>query len=591
LWNKYYQARSIALFLGMFGSVLTRAKRQEDAAQSTNPAVSVTGRANSQSGVLFVRENANAGQQYKMTFVDPASPSHRIISVPRQGQLALGAREMKMLAVQVPLETSTLRYSTSEVLAHGLSLDREFLILYDEPGRLAEIALATSREPQVNGNTEYLYWDNEYESVVIGVRFAKEEQTLVVNESLNVVLVPRERALRTWVAEFPGKTLPDEADDQDEEEQQQAGVVKEAAAPIAIPFISDAALLASSGSQRDHLWVDLNFSPGEHAVSLVLPDNVIRCQVDGDSTQFQYDSPSRTARLTLATPALPAAPLELAQVRTWVEQISSAASGEWVTSALKPLEEFGRIPYGYVKYRLEHLALDPQSKLFISTFADDAKKVFLNGQLLPDASTPAKQVAFELAKYAKPADNRLEISYELFGSPNFGESMAELKGLESVRVGADFQSATALGPWQIQRFPVPMRGREIDPQAPADGWSEASSIGGSGSREIAPAFAWCRADFTISQPAEEWFAPWKLTFEAERDALLYLNGKFVGRYVTEGPQQDFYLPEPYLNLDAKNNNILTIVLAYAASAAPIRTLRLAPYQEYATRRTRIVFEW
>ena len=591
LWDKYYQARGIALFLGMFGSVLTRAKRQEDAAQSTNPAVSVTERSSGASGVLFVRENANAEQQYKMTFVDPASPSHRIISVPRQGQLTLGPREMKMLAVQVPLVTGTLRYSTSEVLAHGLSLDREFLILYDDPGRLAEIALSTSREPQVDGNTEYLYWDNEYESVVIGVRVEKEEQTLIVNEELNVVLVPRERALRTWVAEFPAKTLADEADDQDEEEQeQQAGVVKQAAKPIAIPFISDASLLASSGSRSNHIWAELDFRPGEHAVSLVLPDNPIRCQVDGASTQFKYDSPRRTARLTLATPALPSAPLELAKVRTWVEKISNSAPGEWVTSALKPLEEFGRIPYGYVKYRLEHLALNAQSKVFISTFADDSKKVFINGQLVPEASTPAKQVAFELAKYAKSADNRLEISYELFGSPNFGENIGELKGVESVRVGADLQSATPLGPWQIQRFPAPMRAREIDPEAPVGGWSEAAPISSVGPKELAPAFAWCRADFTMSQPSEEWFAPWKLTFEADRDALLYLNGKFVGRYVTEGPQKDYYLPEPFFIFEGKGN-ILTIVLAYAETAGHIRTLRIAPYQEYATRRTRIEFGW
>jgi hypothetical protein len=32
---------------------------------------------------------------------------------------------------------------------------------------------------------------------------------------------------------------------------------------------------------------------------------------------------------------------------------------------------------------------------------------------------------------------------------------------------------------------------------------------------------------------------WKLAFDAERDALLYVNGKFVGRYSTKGPQSDF----------------------------------------------------
>ncbi len=594
LWEEYYEARGIALFLGMFGSVLARARRQEGAAQSTNPAVSVTERVNGQSAVLFVRENANAEQQFKLSFVDPASPSHRIINTPREGQLSLGAREMKMVAVQVPLVTATLRYSTAEVLAHGLCLDREFLILYDDPGRLAEIALSTSYQPQVDGNTAYLYWDNEYESVVIGARVGKEEQALVVNEELTVLLVPRERALRSWVAEVQSKALREEENDQEGEEQQQQQP-KSGGKPIAIPFISDASLLASCGSHGDHLWAELDFRPGEHAVTALLPDNPNNCRVDGAKTKFQYTSRQRKASLTIATPELPSAPIELANVRTWVEKISGAAQGDWVTSPLKPLEEFGRLPYGYVKYRLEHLTLNPQSKIFISCFTDDTKKVFLNGQLVPEASTPAKQVAFELAKYTKAADNRLEISYEAFGSSNGGASMGELKGVESVRVGADLASAISLGPWQIQRFPAPMRGREIDPEAPADGWSEVTAVGGGGTNILLPAFAWCRADFAMEQPPENWFVPWKLTFEASRDALLYLNGKFVGRYVTEGPQKNFYLPEPFFLQEEeekkKKGNALTIVLAYAETAAPIRTLRIAPYREFATRRTRIEFEW
>jgi Glycosyl hydrolases family 35/Beta-galactosidase, domain 2 len=280
LWQKYYEARGVAVFLGMFGSLLARAKRQEDAAQSTNPAVSATERVNGKSGVVFVRENKNAEQQFKLRFVDPASPSHRIISVPREGQLRIGAREMKMLAAQMPLVTATLNYSTAEALAHGLNLDREFLILYDAPGRLVEFAISTSREPRVEGETAYNYWDNEYQSVVIGARVGKTEQSFVVNENLIVLLVPRERALRSWVAEFPATTLPQD-EDEEEEEERQAGVVMPAAKPISIPFISDASLLASTGSRKNHVWVDLDFRPGEHALSVLLPANPAHCRVDG----------------------------------------------------------------------------------------------------------------------------------------------------------------------------------------------------------------------------------------------------------------------------------------------------------------------
>jgi Beta-galactosidase second all-beta domain len=95
----------------------------------------------------------------------------------------------------------------------------------------------------------------------------------------------------------------------------------------------------------------------------------------------------------------------------------------------------------------------------------------------------------------------------------------------------------------------------------------------------------------MEQPSDEWFAPWKVTLEADRDALLYLNGRFVGRYMTIGPQKDFYLPEPYFATEKGTKNVLTVVLAYTRQPGHLRTLRIAPYDEYATRRTRVEFEW
>ncbi len=198
----------------------------------------------------------------------------------------------------------------------------------------------------------------------------------------------------------------------------------------------------------------------------------------------------------------------------------------------------------------------------------------------------------DLAKYAKSGNNTLEIAYELFGSPNFGENLGELKGVQAVGIGSSAQSATPLAKWHIQRFPAPAVGRgKIDPAKIPAGSGAPVSIGTGGGKELLPLFTWCSAEFDIGQPPEEWFAPWKLTFEADRDALLYLNGRFVGRYMTIGPQKDFYLPEPFFINEKGKKNALTVVLAYTDQPGHIRTLRVAPYDEYATRRTRIEFEW
>jgi Beta-galactosidase second all-beta domain len=462
------------------------------------------------------------------------------------------------------------------VLAYGLNLDKWYLVLYDDPGRVAEVSLATENEPHVEGDTTYIYWDRGYESVVFGVRFDQDEKTLVVNQDLIVVLVPRQRALRTWTAGFPIKDFAGAEGDK----------------PVSIPFVSDAALLVSSGSRSSHIWADLEFRPGNHELTALLPPKPAKCRVDQDETELRYTREGRMTRISFSTPEVPSRPVPITQVRTWVEKLSGQDAGQWFASPLRPLEELGRVPYGYVKYRSEPFTYNGQGKMFISTFADDAKKVFVNGKLVPEASNNMKQVEFDLAKYAKNGSNTLEIAYELFGSPNFGENLGELKGVQAVGIGASAQSAPPLEKWHIQRFPAPAVGRgRIDPAKIPAGPGAPVAIGTGGGKELLPLFTWCSAEFDVEQPSEEWFAPWKLTFEADRDALLYLNGRFVGRYMTIGPQKDFYLPEPFFNAATGSRNVLTVVLAYADQPGHIRTLRMAPYDEYATRRTRIEFEW
>jgi hypothetical protein len=289
----------------------------------------------------------------------------------------------------------------------------------------------------------------------------------------------------------------------------------------------------------------------------------------------------------------------------WVEKFDPAI-GEWITGRPQALEDLGPVPYGYVKYRAS-FTYNGEPKMFISTRADDAKKVFVNGKFVAEASNTEKLVDFPLSKYAQSGANLVEISCEIFGAPNGGEQLGELKGLESAGIGADFPSAKSLESWQIQRYSAIMKGRQINPEAvtgPAEGagskpgdtgprpagmvWAPASFVGGV-TQPLVPAFTWCRAKFQLPPAEEAWNIPWKLTFDADCDALIFLNGRFVGRYVTIGPQTEFYLPEPYFSSLGENN--LTFLLAYTDQPQHLRKLQVAPYAEFSVRRTRLEFEW
>lgn len=590
LWGKYYAARGICTAVKKFEVLLTRA-RVLDGAQSSNAHVSVTERVNGKSGMLFVRENANARQEYKLTFPDPNSPTHRPITVPRQGQLVLGSREMKMLPVQVPLSAGRLRYTTAEVLDFGANLDRPYLLLYDEPGRLVEIAIATEQEPQVEGDTAYQYWDSEYESVVIGFELTGPEKLLLINNQLMVIALPRERALRTWSANYSYKVVPVEEESVDAEGPGNAEGSGHAQAPgnIQVPFITDCALMSDAGSQKHRAWADLDFAPGAHDLNVLWPDQPDRCFVDGSPAAIQYNDHWRTTRLRITTENLPARSVVPERVESWVEKFD-LHSGEWVSGPLRPLETLGVIPYGYVKYRAR-FSSPAEARMTLQAFDDDGKQVFLNGKLVKEASTSHQQAEFSLNPYLRAGDNELEVSYELFGSYNFGDRIGRLKGLESVRLGSKTGESSPVDSWQIQRVPAAMRGREVDPDFSVGGWQPASLGGANSADTLLPAFCWLRGVFRLEQPSEEWSVMWKATIDSERDALLYLNGKFVGRYVTSGPQKEFYLPEPWLQFGPKGTNILTVVLAYTNRPGYLRTIQIAPYEEFATRKTRVEFRW
>ena len=578
LWEKYYTARGICVSLNLYGSVLTRAEAVPGGGDSTNSAVVVTMRKNGKSAVLFVRESAGAEQHFKMAFNNPSNPNQPKIQVPREGDLTLGAGEMKMLPVEVPIPGGVLHYSTAEVLGHGRNLDRDFLIVYDHPGRVVEVALAASTKPQIEGPVFGLYWDGGSQTATLQARVEQKESVIYFNQRLVIFVVPRERALRSWVAEFPSKAASGAED----------------SGALDVPFVTDAALLVDHGRGENGIWAELDFRPGSHDLAVLVPRAPSKCRVNRSDTEFKYDDRLHLASLQTQTPPLPYAARDISEVEFWVERFDLTL-GHWESGPLHALDETGPPPYGYVKYVKQQagtLRGDSGDRVFVKSFAEDSRKVFVSGRLMPKPSCAEKQADAML-----PIDlqwegtDTIEISYEAFGSRDSEPDMSDLKGIESVKIGPDLAQAQEVTGWSVQKFPAPMRGHEVDFEFSPSGWKSAriNSATSQSESKLIPAYTWCRAEFTMEKPREEWFAPWKVSFQAQRDALLYLNGKFVGRYVTEGPQQDFYLPEPYLTFGGKN--ALTILLAYTDDPGHIRMLRVSPYDEFATQRTRIEFEW
>jgi len=404
------------------------------------------------------------------------------------------------------------------VLAYGSCGERDFLLVYDTPGSLAELSVEANQRPTITGDAIYTSWDEAKHSAFIGLQVGNRESFLLLNESLIIAVLPRELALHTWV----GKSRAGRTEDRKN-----------------VPFITDAYLLASTGSDAKSVWAELDYFPGDHALTVILPAKPAQCLIDGKENSFQYDGHLRAATLMHTVAVSPAKPIEIAQVSIWLEPLDTK-SGKWVRSGSRVLEDIGPVPFGYVKYRT-HISFKDEPKAYLQSFTNNDKKVFVNGKLVPAASKPDRFLEFPTKECFQPGDNTVEISYELFGSTEFGETarMAELNGIDSIRLGTNPDQSTMVNTWDIQTFPAPMNGRQLDPAFVFNGKKEVKLGASSTSVEFVPSFTWCQAEFSLPDAGQGWSIPWKLTFEADRDALLYLNGTFIGRYAVVGHRPRF----------------------------------------------------
>ncbi len=563
LWDKYYAARRIGAFLGKFGRSLVRARNVPGAVRSDNQNISASLRANGHSGILFVRNNADSPQSFGLALSAPEN-SIQTTQIPHRGKLALSRRGMKLLAVNLKLSTDTIHYCTAEVLTYGDLSIRPYLVVYDDPGSVVEIAIQAKHAPRLGGELLYQHYDADSQRAVFGFRIESTQKHLLINDNLQLIALPRALADRTWSAPFPAAN---------------------GNMTVELPIITDCILMRDSGQDATGTTLQLEYAPGEHNITILEHSPVSRCSVDGETVHIQRDRRSGTASVAIQTPALSFAPVTITEGDYWIESFD-LSHGNWLTTRPTPLEALGQIPYSYVKYRAQ-FEWHGESSLYLDTFTEDTKQVFLNGTRLAALSRTDRSLSCPLADHARLGSNLLEISYESFGSPNFGPTIKDLKGVSGIHIG-DEEKKTPVADFHVQMTSAAMHGREIRTDYSSFPWRHANIGAAPKSVDLVPAYTWFRSRFSISTDPQ-WFCPLKLGITAEHDALIYLNGKFVGFYRTIGPQSEFYLPEPYLQGNGRQENTLTVRLAYTESAHSLKQLVIEPYTEFASRKTVVTF--
>jgi|GEM_PF-5122761 len=399
--------------------------------------------------------------------------------------------------------------------------------------------------------------------MIFGLRLTRDGAHLRAGD-LSILVLPRALALRTWVGHFPSMDTTPAFD---------------------VPFVTDAYLLAGTGQTGARRFADIDYLPGQHVLKLVLPKALTAVQIDGEASAFEFDALRNTASLSITVPEVPASPIDIADLKTWVERVDPVRR-KWLKGSGKSLEQIGVLPFGFVKY-LTTLTWDGRSRIYLKSFGINEKKVFLNGELLSEWSHQDRYIDLSSANRLRPGVNHLTVIYEQFGSNEFGETarLLELNGVDSLQIIGGSSSVEA---WKIQTHPLPVKGRDLDPAFTFPGTPFKAFDGESGAPALLPAFTWIQARFTLPTVGSGWTIPWRLHIASDRDAVLYFNGRILGRYSALGPQSAFVLPETELR-SAGQENLVTLVLGYTDTAAGLSSLRVEPYADYAVKRSRIAF--
>jgi hypothetical protein len=96
--------------------------------------------------------------------------------------------------------------------------------------------------------------------------------------------------------------------------------------------------------------------------------------------------------------------------------------------------------------------------------------------------------------------------------------------------------------------------------------------------------SWYRMGFELPSDDPHVWVPWKLHLRATGNGFIYLNDHALGRYWEVGPQDDFYLPECWLNFGPGSKNVMTLCLRPTSDVPSVQNASVSPYNDFAETR-------
>jgi hypothetical protein len=87
-------------------------------------------------------------------------------------------------------------------------------------------------------------------------------------------------------------------------------------------------------------------------------------------------------------------------------------------------------------------------------------------------------------------------------------------------------------------------------------------------------------EFQIPRTTDTLSVPWKLHLDADANAFVTLNGHLLGRYWSQGPQRDIWLPECWLNFRSNTKNVVELQARPTVDSPVGEIIKKAEVQPY-----------
>jgi beta-galactosidase GanA len=540
----------------------------------------------------FEERNPVTGATFLYLGNDGTSPVSA--TIPSGETVTVPGHEAKFLVSDASFGSQDLVSTTSELVTQMSQGRRDLALLDGDSGAAGETVLSYDRRPSVHvvsdpaGTPITSDWDPSSHQLTLHYTHGGLQQVSIQSggSQLSLLLADSDTAGQFWAEHTPGGPL----------------LVRGSSLLRTASVTGRRVALAGDTSAVGSLevWAPAQAQAlswnGRSLPTSRTPGGALRASVPGPPAHLSLPSLSHGWRFAFESPE---------RLANFDDSSWPVADHQVTDNPIQPAstpvlyaQDYG-FDHGFVWYRGHFDATGDETSVTLTadTGSFGSLAVWLNGHFLGSDSTPTsthpfdnmddtpitKTFTFPAGTISAGKDNVISVLTENMGQDESFENSLGLdsnktpRGLESATLSASGGSAPPVT-WRLMgasslrdavRGPTNEAGLFGSdngwalPSHPDSSWDPVSLPDSWAARGVGPGVGWYRTRFSLHIPTDTW-APLGLKVTGPGDvtpgpgqpnfqALVYLNGWLIGRYINDlGPQDTFYLPQGLLRTDGGN---------------------------------------